>query len=395
MIILDKPFVSKFLQETIRTHHIPVFRTKEAESLPLDPAIPFLSEEAFVQQFHATDSPILYASSENSISWIQQHLGDTGLPAHIQLFKNKFAFRQLMAHRYPNFQFIKVRYEDLKTFDLGQSPMSFPFIIKPVVGFFSIGVYHISNQAEWEETIEKMEQDLANNADVFPQEVLNNSEFILEEYIVGEEFAVDVYFDKESNPVILNIYHHYFASEADTGDRMYVTSKEIIEKYRKKFADVLTDIGHSAEIKHFATHIELRVSPNGENIGIIEVNPMRFAGFCVGDLVYYAYGVNSYTCFLDQCAPDWDSLLEGKDGKIYGFVLGDFPHDLTRDEVASIDYDKFLQKFKRPLNLRKIDFRSYPIFAILFVEFDAAHPEEMQAVLQDDFRDCIVLKKDQ
>ena len=320
MIILDKPFVSKLLQDTIKLHHIPTLRTKEAESLLLDPAIPFLSDTAFVAKFHESSSPILYASSENSIAWVQQHLGDTPLPAHIQIFKDKFAFRQLMAHRYPKFRFAKVSYENLKTFDLSKSQMVFPFIIKPVIGFFSIGVYHVSNQAEWEETIEKIERDLINNADIFPPEVLNNSEFILEEYIEGEEFAVDVYFDKESNPVILNIYQHYFASAADTGDRMYVTSKEIIETYRAKFADVLQDIGHSAGVKLFATHIELRVSPKGENgdekIGIIEVNPMRFAGFCVGDLVYYAYGVNSYTCFLEQCAPDWDSLLEGKEGKI-------------------------------------------------------------------------------
>ncbi|WP_041779331.1 ATP-grasp domain-containing protein [Belliella baltica] len=56
------------------------------------------------------------------------------------------------------------------------------------------------------------------------------SDFQLEEYIRGEEYAFDCYFDKNGDPVILNILHHVFISEKDVSDRWYYSSEEVINQ---------------------------------------------------------------------------------------------------------------------------------------------------------------------
>ncbi len=43
---------------------------------------------------------------------------------------------------------------------------------------------------------------------------------------------------------------------------------------------------------------------------------MRFAGLCVTDLAYFAWGTNNYKMFFEQKAPDWNQILKGKEGKI-------------------------------------------------------------------------------
>lgn len=60
-------------------------------------------------------------------------------------------------------------------------------------------------------------------------QVLDTGKFIIEENIEGEEFAVDAYFNSKEKPVILNILKHIFSSENDVSDRVYFTSKSVME----------------------------------------------------------------------------------------------------------------------------------------------------------------------
>ena len=105
----------------------------------------------------------------------------------------------------------------------------------------------------------------------YPEAVVNTSKFIIEEYIQGEEYAVDAYYDKNGNPVILNIFHHPFFNSKDVSDRIYVMSTDIMIKYMAKFAMLLKEIGDKNNIKNFPLHIELRVTED-ERIIPIEVN---------------------------------------------------------------------------------------------------------------------------
>ena len=254
-----------------------------------------------------------------------------------------------------------------------------------------MGVYVVQTPEEWPKIMDAIRIEMDNSKNIFPIEVLDSTNFIIEGMIEGDEYAVDVYFNENGTPSILNILKHYFASADDTGDRLYITSKEIINDNRKTFLNSLKQISQATKIKNFPMHIEFRVDAEG-TVRIIEANPMRFAGLCVTDLAYFAWGTNNYKMFFEGKTPNWDQILEDKEGKIYGMVVGNLPKDINRANIETINYKQFASKFTHPLEIRKMDFRKFPLFAIAFVEFDASTKEEMHHLLQDDLKDCIIMK---
>ncbi|MHA1856912.1 MAG: ATP-grasp domain-containing protein [Promethearchaeota archaeon] len=388
MMILDKPYVSKFLENSLIDLQIPVLKSKVLEELKISSKINIIEEKEFINRVKLSEMPLILSNSENAINWINNNLNFTDLPQKITLFKDKFKFRQIMQPYYPNYFFKKVKFADLESTDISNFPI--PFIIKPTVGFFSLGVYLIKNLKDWPETVQKIKNDMQNIQNIFPIEVIDSSSFIIEENIEGDEYAVDVYFNSEGKPVILNVLKHYFASPEDTSDRLYVTSKKIIEESREIFLDTLHNISQATKIKNFPMHIEMRLNKN-EHVDIIEANPMRFAGLCVTDLAHFAWGINNYEMFFQQKAPDWNKVLEDKEGKIYAMIVGNIPAHINLGDIKSIDYEKFAEKFSKPLDIRKINYREFPLFAISFAEFSDNDLKEMEHLLKDDFKDVIVL----
>jgi biotin carboxylase len=153
-------------------------------------------------------------------------LAFSSLPKKIEQFKNKARFRELTRSLSPDFFFKEVGIDELKLIKIDQIPM--PFIIKPNVGFFSMGVHKVSNGEEWLQAIDAIQAEIDHMDSLYPDEVLNTASFIIEQCIEGEEFAVDAYFNATGEPIILNILHHTFSSESDVSDRVYTTSKAFL-----------------------------------------------------------------------------------------------------------------------------------------------------------------------
>jgi biotin carboxylase len=76
------------------------------------------------------------------------------------------------------------------------------FVIKPAVGFFSIGVHIVENEKDWIKAKSELQPDKLKS--IFPENVLNTSNFIIEEFIRGEEYAIDYYYDNNGD-VLLNV----------------------------------------------------------------------------------------------------------------------------------------------------------------------------------------------
>ncbi len=389
MIILDKPYVSKFLAETIVNLDIPVLDSEELKDLNLNNSFKLFDSSNFITEYKGTDNPKLYCNSENSIEWISTNLDSTSLPKKIELFKNKVKFRDLISPLYPNFFYKEVSYNDLEDLDL--SIIKRPFIIKPSVGFYSYGVFKVNEGDNWLSIIEELKDDISKGMKTYPVEVISNDKFIIEEVIEGTEYAIDIYYNDKQEPVILNIMEHIFSSSDDLGDRCYFTSKEIINSKRNLFNDFLVELGKLADLKNFPMHIEIRVD-NEDNFNIIEVNPMRFAGWCLTDLAYYAYNINIYDYFFNNKKPNWDVILEEKDDIRYSFVIGEVNRTISLDNILSINYDKFYNRFKKPLGLRKINYKKFPIFAFIFLETKKGDWKEIEDVLVDDLKSYINLK---
>lgn len=391
MFFVDKPYVSDFLKQTLKENNLPVVGTDVSKQLNLYEGTRIISEENARKTILSGRHPILYTTSENTIGWISKYLWAGDLPQKIAMFKNKAIFREITRPIFPDFFFKKVPVDELKTISFDDLPT--PFIIKPAVGFFSMGVHKVSNLQEWQAAIDAIYSDIRQVKGLYPLEVLNADEFIIEQCIDGEEFAVDAYFNASGEPVILGIFKHMFSSEKDVSDRVYISSRRIIEENLDSFSSFIGKIGHAAGVKHFPVHVEFRRNKAGMILPI-EVNPMRFGGWCTtADLTCLAYGFNPYLYYYTQKEPDWETLLKDKDGKIFSIIVLDNSTGVDSRKITSFDYDALWSKFETPLELRKIDYREYPVFAFLFAETRENNMDELKYILNSDLNEFIVSEK--
>ena len=119
---------------------------------------------------------------------------------------------------------------------------------------------------------------------------------------------------------------------------------------------------------------------------------MRFGGWCTtADLASLAYGFNPYLYYYQQQAPDWEELLKNKEGQLYSIIILDNATGIDPETIHSFNYDKLLEDFEKPLELRKFDFREYPIFGFLFAETNAEKCEELDRILLSDLKEYITL----
>ena len=376
-----------FSKKTVRDNGIPVVGTDIALASNLLDGTKIISEEQAIAMARESGSLSVYTLSENTIGWISEHLAFTGLPEKIELFKNKLKFRELTRPMLPEFFFKGVALEEMKNFSTEGLPL--PFIIKPAVGFFSMGVHNVSSHEQWPETVDAIMKETEGIKGLYPREVMDSAAFIIEQCIDGDEYAVDAYFDSEGNAVVLGIYKHVFSSAEDVSDRVYLTSADIIRENLQAFTAFIGRIGSLAGVKNFPMHVELRRDREG-NILPIEVNPMRFGGWCTtADATAMAYGFNPYLCYYSQKKPGWDEILAGKEGKLFSIVVLDNSTGVQGKHIESFDYEKLLSGFEKPLELRRINYREYPVFGFLFTETREKKFAELENILNSDLKEFI------
>ncbi len=390
MLILDYPYVSELLKHTAAELQVPVLKNEMAAGLKTEKRLNLLEEAEFIELIKEKGEFSLYCNSENSIVWISEKLDFTGLPEKIRLFKNKVKFREMLERLYPELYFKSVEFEKLDEIQVEE--IEKPFIIKPAVGFFSLGVHKVFTNEKWDSVLKSIKAEVEEIKKLYPAQVLDVENFILEGNIEGDEFAVDAYFNRKGKPVVLNIFKHIFSSENDVSDRVYFTSKTVIETYREAIEDLLKEIGNLAALRNFPLHLELRIGQD-RRIQPIELNPMRFAGLCVTDIAYFAYGINTYRYFLEQLEPDWNKILADKEGKNFCLVMLNKPEDLNLKDVKAFDYEKLLSDFEKPLKLRKADYKKQGYFGYMFTETRNSNWKEIERILGSDLREYIIFKK--
>lgn len=390
MILLDKPYVSQFLIETIKENQFEVIATNTAKKLLTENGFNWISENDAVTKLNKNPLNPLYTNSENAISWVEKHLKLSRFSQNIAVFKNKIKFREMLKPLFPNYYFNSVLYTQLHNINPKELP--FPVILKPAIGFFSLGVHKIDTENEWFEAVAKINNDIENIKGFYPIEVVDTEYFIIEKCIEGEEYAVDCYFDKNGEAVVINCMHHIFSSGKDVSDRVYVTSKAIIETHLNSLQTFLTQMGKLINLKQFPIHIEIRIDSEGTIIPI-EVNPMRFGGWCTtGDIAWYAYGINSYQHFIEGKKPNWQSILAKKGTEIYSLILLDNTTGYKPNEIAYFDYDKVLNDFEKVLLLRKINYTHFPIFGFIFAETSVQNMQELQNILTSNLKKYVKIK---
>lgn len=381
MIILDKQYVSRELKEYLAKSRVPVLRNDAALRAAPKGTFHLVSDDeadALLSQGER-----IYTTCENSLSWVLRHSPDEGLQKGIALCKDKAAFRRMLAKIYPDFLFREAKAEELAGIDFHE--LKTPFILKPSVGFFSVGVYTIFNEQDWKNALEDIRSHSCDWKKQYDESVVGNTRFLLEQYIGGEEYAVDFYYDGEGRAVIVNIFHHEFASADDVSDRLYCTGASIIREHLQPFTDFFNRMNEEMGARNLPIHLELRVD-NGRIIPI-EANPLRFAGWCLTDLSLHAYGFYTYDYFLNDIRPNWGSLLKGKEDSIYSFIVLNPPMCLKSGDV--FHYDRLCASFENVLELRPIDYRKGPVFGFLFTQTKASHRAELDYILRSDLTEYL------
>jgi len=381
MIILDKQYVSRELKEYLAGKKVPVLRNEAALAAAPEGVFNLVSDDEADALLAGGDR--IYTTCENSLSWVLRHSTDRALLDGIALCKDKAAFRRMLSGIYPDFFFREVAADELEKLDF--STLKTPFILKPSVGFFSVGVYSISDENDWKRALEDIRLHSGDWKKDYDESVVANSRFILEQYIGGEEYAVDFYYDGQGKAVIVNIFHHEFASFDDVSDRLYCSGASIIRENLRPFTEFFDRMNEEVGARNLPIHLELRVE-NGRIIPI-EANPLRFAGWCLTDLSLHAYGFRTYDYFLNDVRPDWDTLLAGKEDKLYSFIVLNPPADLKNSEM--FDYDRLCASFHNVMELRKIDYRTGPVFGFLFTETNVDERAELDHILRSDLREYL------
>nr|WP_288934106.1 ATP-grasp domain-containing protein [uncultured Allomuricauda sp.] len=391
MYLIDKPYISDFLIDTIKENSYQVVATKEAKELIADASLNWISEEEAIETIKNNPSQRIYSNSENALSWIDNHFKESELSKQINVLKDKAKFREQIKPIFPEFKFQKIKLENIQ--NIITEELSFPFVIKPSIGFLSLGVYIIKDENDWIKAKEEITPH--NLKSIFPKNVLDTSHFIIEDFIQGEEYAIDYYHNDKGEVVILNILHHVFSSGKDTSDRVYSTSKAIIDQHKARLEQFLSTIGNKLNLRNFPAHAEVRIDNNGKIIPI-EINPLRFGGWCTtGDLSGITVGLNSYKYYFENTCPNWDTIYQGKENKIFSIIVLDNNSGIKPADIAKFDYKALANDFETPILIRTLDINKYPLFGFVFTETDKKNKEELYDILSSDLRKYIIVKENQ
>ncbi len=382
MIILEKPYVSAPLVEYLEKSQIAVLKNEMAELLTKQGhRLNLLNDIEFVEQYKQTGK--LYAVSENALVWLYPHLAGSELVEKVKIVKDKAEFRKICAKIFPDFYYKEVEMNDLRSLNPDELPL--PLVIKPAVGFLSVGVYIVRSKAEWNAALDDIDKNFAKQCEVFPETVVKSGKFVLEDFIQGEEYAVDAFYDKDGKPNIINIFHHIFKSETDVSDRLYCMSKEIFESNYGKFNQFLIDLNGVLQLRNFPMHVEFRVDKNTGKAIPIEVNPLRFAGMCLNDLTRHTCGLLPVQAFFEGIHPDYATMWNGIEDDIFSFIVLDKPYETTK----ALDFEKIKNHFHGVVETRDIMNPAMSVWGFLFMKTDKEHRSELNEILNSDLTEFI------
>lgn len=362
MFVLDDLYVSAEVLDFLEKSQEPVLDNAAARRLGADHALAICSEEE-ARTLLARAGSRICSLSEMNLEGAKKVCSPETV-RFIELFKDKAATRRALKPLYPDYVFEEYDLQGLTEVDAAS--VAYPVVIKPSVGFFSLGIYPVFNEEEWKAALADIKANSASWSSAYNSSVVNDSGFLVESYLEGDEYAVDAYFDDEGRVVILNILRHDFAGSDDVSDRLYYTSPEVILHELDPMTSFLTDVNDILGIRNFPFHVEVRKQADGTIIPI-EFNALRFAGLCTTDVSYFAYGFKTYEYFLRNERPNWDVILAGKDDLVYPMVLLTKPgFDATRP--YTFDYDALRAHFRKIIELREADFAALATFGFVFPE---------------------------
>lgn len=380
MVIVDAPYASDMLLEWLEESQHPVLANDFARSL--EGRALNLVDDAEARALVDSGQRV-YTNSENALAWLTENTQAEGLKRGIELFKDKLEMRRILAALDEDVFFREMSADDLAAVDFDELPER--VVLKPTVGFCSMGVYVIGSRAEWDAALADIAQDAARWQRMYPGSVVDAQRFIIEGYIDGQEYAIDAFFDAEGHAQVLNVLKHDFAGPEDTSDRLYTCGPAIYHAMAPVFQAWLDQVNEIIGVRDFPVHVEVRV--DGDRVSPIEFNPLRFAGLGGTDVSQYAFGFKTYQAYLEDDLPDAHAYEGDGTDAVYTMSLLNPP--VGTDGTEKFDYDGFAARFSDVRGFHRFDVNKIGSYGFLFVRADSPESPELDFLLHDDLRDFI------
>ncbi len=386
MILLDEPFASTPLLEWAAETSHPVLANsfslklqaiREEQGAPL---LHVVEDEEAIARINGGER--VYTNGENALAWILEHCNNPGLTDAISLFKDKAAMRVKLQDLNPELFYQVYKRDELAAVDPLSLPL--PVVLKPSVGFCSMGVYVIQGEADWREALDSLAREEDAWHERYPESVVGSEDYIVESYIGGVEYALDMYYDEAGSPHILNVLRHDFASAEDTSDRLYITNAAIVQEMLPRFQSWLEAVNQVVGARNFPIHVEVRV--DGSTIAPIEFNPLRFAGLGGTDVAYYGVGLRTYAAYLEDQPVEVEALYQKTPTHTYSMSL--LNPSKGADLSAPFDYEGLESCFEHPLALVPFEADKVGFWGFLFLETEGVRgQEERDFILHTDLTD--------
>lgn len=359
MFIIDAPFASPLLLAWLEENQHPVLsndfaQQKVAEGVPLN-----LVDDATAAQL-VNEGQRVCTNSENALEWLAANTSNPVLTRGIELCKDKELMRKTLASLDPDLFFQGYDYDELKQADYAQLPDR--LIVKPTVGFCSLGVYAVQSQQDWDDALAAIEADMERWNRLYPASVVGTNRFIVEQMVEGTEYALDMFYDEAGTPQLFNVFQHDFAGPEDTSDRLYWCSSTLQSQVEEILIPWLTQANELMGLRNFCIHIELRIQDGA--VHLIELNPLRFAGLGGTDLSLYACGMLGYDVYLNGLQKP---AFKTDDYYVMSVLM---PSEDTPQD-AQFDYDAFMKQFTNVLEMRRFERAKMSAFGFMFLQAPA------------------------
>jgi len=387
MIIASGPWISPHFVATVQRHGWPVLDAGGAAEFGLATDPRLADGEGLKRAAERVENGRILTTGEHALGFVSEHFSGSPAVRAARLFKDKAAFRRSLTPLFPDLWHAEYTLDELA--DVMPAESRYPLVVKPSVGFFSIAVHTVRNPREWLRVRDALRDEVAAASGDFPGHVLSRTRFLLERFVDGAEYAVDACYDEVGAPVVFNVLEHRYASEDDVSDRLYVSSRRIVEDVTPDALALLNAINEDRAIRNFPLHAEFRRTAGGQLVPI-EINPLRFGGWCTtGDFAHFAWGFDSYALYLEGKRPDWPAAFAGREDDEFGLVVLDNDTGIPPREIREFDYEALLARFSNPLHLSRMDYRRFPLFGFLFVRTPAADRRETDRILRTELREFV------
>lgn len=349
------------------------------ETLPITEGMLILNQGELLKSelaFQNTDKVCI--TSEAVIVDLLKHMQDEPRSRAIEILKDKLQFREILKTIFPDFYF-----HALKAYEIPQLNITEKCILKPAKGCFGTAVKIIDSRSDLNEVYQQIQAELNHNGAVFSDTVLSRNDFLLEKYISGEEYAVDMFYDKNGDPQIVNIYHHPIPPNPAYLHMIYYTGKEVFNTIYKQAKDFFGRLNNELNTSNLPIHAEFRLCEG--ILTPVELNPMRFGGMGLGSLIYHALGINPYECYLLDQEPDWEKVWsEVPDQDVFAYFIAYNGRTVNRETHAP-DWEKLKSKFTRVLLQQPFDYRTQLAFGIACLQEPKDRIAELLKIEFDDF----------